>query len=572
MKFFLINITFLFVLNVFSQSAPITINGEFNDWNSELVTSTDVVETLTGIDLLETQITNDNNYLYIRIKTNNELSLTSDLIDHDLRLFIDTDNDENTGFSIQPGFGSELGILFKERFAYLNINGGSQTINFENFGLRPSPTITSNEFEIAIDRNAIPNGVDNLFGNNTIRLFWQNDANGDRLPNTGNFVYYTFDETPVSQYIPVEINKEQSEFIRVCSYNTLFNGLGDADRLPHFEKIVKAINPDIITFQENSTSYIEIKNFMDTWLPLGTENGWYVYYGIASKWEITNTWTNFTNESPPNYRQTAALVDLPESYNTNLLFVSAHLSFGPYNAERQQQVNGWNNFLNDAKTIGGNIDLPENTPIVYLGDLNLVGYSQQLTSLITGIDENGNGNAPDWDNSDLENTIALQADIPMYYSWKDDNEGNGFPPGKLDYILYTGSVMSEQKSFVLQTETMSNDRLALYNLDANDTSIASDHFPIIADFNIETSLNTKNKQFNNINIYPNPASKVLNINIKNLDYSKLEIIDVYGKCVLKNKIDKTNITINIDKIKAGIYFVKISSNSNNQIIKKLIIK
>lgn len=46
------------------------------------------------------------------------------------------------------------------------------------------------------------------------------------------------------------------------------------------------------------------------------------------------------------------------------------------------------------------------------------------------------------------------------------------------------SVLNEEKLFVLQNETMPSDRLTTYNLESNDTSSASNHFSIIADFSI----------------------------------------------------------------------------------------
>ena len=55
-------------------------------------------------------------------------------------------------------------------------------------------------------------------------------------------------------------------------------------------------------------------------------------------------------------------------------------------------------------------------------------------------------------------------------------------PERLDFIFYTSSVMSTAKSFTLQTEIMSNERLESYGLLWNETKNASDHFPIVADF------------------------------------------------------------------------------------------
>ena len=53
------------------------------------------------------------------------------------------------------------------------------------------------------------------------------------------------------------------------------------------------------------------------------------------------------------------------------------------------------------RTVGDDIDLPEGTPIVLSGDLNLVGESQVLKTLLTGDIQNeitfGKGGLLDWD-------------------------------------------------------------------------------------------------------------------------------------------------------------------------------
>ena len=58
-------------------------------------------------------------------------------------------------------------------------------------------------------------------------------------------------------------------------------------------------------------------------------------------------------------------------------------------------------FIEAAKEPGGVLTLPAETPLVIVGDFNLVGDPQQLETLITGAIINdrlfGKGAAPDWD-------------------------------------------------------------------------------------------------------------------------------------------------------------------------------
>ena len=71
----------------------------------------------------------------------------------------------------------------------------------------------------------------------------------------------------------------------------------------------------------------------------------------------------------------------------------------------------------------------------------------------------------------------------MTYTWDDSSPSVGdFPPGRLDFVFFTNSVMSVDKAFILSTEHLSNALLSQINLLWNDTKIASDHFPVIVDF------------------------------------------------------------------------------------------
>ena len=73
------------------------------------------------------------------------------------------------------------------------------------------------------------------------------------------------------------------------------------------------------------------------------------------------------------------------------------------------------------------------------------------------------------------------------YTWDKSNPSTGdYPPGRLDFVFFTNSVMSVDKSFIISTEHMSQSLLTENNLYWDDTKNASDHFPVVVDFVIET--------------------------------------------------------------------------------------
>ena len=562
-------VVLLNVSTLFSQSAAITIDGIFDDWDSSLTTYTDTNESLSGVDILELQVTNDEDFLYIKIKTDIEFDLTDNLVNQQIRLYIDTDNNAATGFNIQDGYGSELGLIFKDLFAHYNVDPYSQ-VNFGNLRLRVAPTVTSNEFEIAIGRNEIPDGTNPLFTAPTIKILLKNNANSDELPNIGNTFSYTFDETPVTPLIPTDITKSNLSDIRLLTYNTLFNGFNDNDRVDNFESIIKAIEPDIIGLNECwNTSETYVKSLLDQWLPTGTQNGWYVEklggQITLSRWEIIQEWQHLTRQFP-------VLIDLPSSYPTDLLFTNAHLSCCGADNNRQDQADQYAAFILDAKSSGGGITLPENTPFIYSGDLNLVGYAQQLTTLKTGDIQDtatyGVGAPLDWDDTDLKEENSLQTDLRMGYTWRSD--GEGFPSGKLDFIIFSDHTLTAEKSFVLQTEVMPTNRLNLYNLNALDTSSASDHFPVVADFSINASLSTTQQDIVESTIFPNPTNDRVTIDLKTLGNYRIQVFNSIGKVLITKTVNTQSTELNVATLPSGFYMVSIQNEQGHKVTHKLI--
>lgn len=456
---------------------------------------------------------------------------------------------------------------------YNNFAGTSKPqVKFSDIRFRSAPTVTSNEFEMAIARNSIPDGSNPLFPDSTIKILIRNQQNSDWLPNTNSVFTYTFDNTAVPAYIPVNLNKSNSSHIRIMAYNTLRNSLLNNAKLPAYERIIKTVQPDIVGFVESyntSTSYI--KSLFDNWLPLGNSNGWYVakHNGevTVSRWEISQTWGSLTRQFP-------VLINLPDRYGTDLLYTNAHLNCCGNNSARQNQADQYAAFILDAKSPGGNITLPKNTPIIYSGDLNLVGLSQQLTTLLTGDIQNtatyGSGGSLDWDNTDLKEENALQADVRMNYTWKSD--GSSFPPGKLDFIIYSDYTLNSEKSFVLQTEAMNNNRLNTYSLQASDTGTASDHFPVIGDFSVKSTLSNPTNTLLTNSIYPNPTIENIHLSFKAYDNYIITIYTTTGTNVISTQTTNNSLTLNLESLASGLYLLKVQNSKGATQLTKFVKK
>ena len=551
----------LFFFSQLINSQTIAIDGYFEDWNDVTTTIIDDGNSSQGVDLKEIQITNDQNYLYIKIKAEGLFDLTDNGdIYQDILVYIDTDDNGNTGYGIEQNFGAEIGIAFADLDVYDYSNSFS-TLSLYDIGLRCAPTVTSDEFEIAIERDAVLDGINPLFNSSTIKIIVANTNNNDVIPNDNTYISYTFDEDNNIIFDSTTLIKEASNAIRFLSYNTLQSGLLDNERIPYFEKIVTVINPDIIGFVESyNTSAAQAKILLDEWLPLGTTDGWYTTKDedliVASRWEIIDQWYGITRQFP-------VLIDLPESYGTDILFTNSHLSCCANDDGRQEQVDEYAAFILDVKNGDYNID--PDTPFVYAGDLNLVGASSQLETLLTGQIVNSNiygfGAPLDWDGTSLTSDDSLHTTMAMNYTWR---ASYGYPPGKLDFIIYSDSVLEKEKSFVLETETTSTEILNQNGLSALDTYFASDHLPVVADFSIkQEALNTTDNETLTFSVYPNPSSDIINISLTQLDNYTFKIFDVLGNTIFTENKNTNSFTVNLDNFASGLYHLTINDSKGN---------
>ncbi len=499
--------------SVEAQSLPIALDGQYEDWTNEAVEFEDAVGDAPGLDLLRISVANDDKFLFIRLELDDEVVLTDD---NDLKLFIDGDKNNLTGLSIN-GIGAELELRLGDREGVFYIGNSSWFLDLEDVAFHNLPNFSSTVFEIAIGRDVLPDGQNPLFTGNEIRLLLRNGSTGDWMPNQGLTFSYQFDNSPTPPFQPIDLQKLSPSHLRILTWNTLSDGLLDNDRKPLFQRVISVLQPDIVTFNECwDMTAGQAATFMNQALPLGNFQTW---HGVkldagnitVSRYPILQNWEFF-----PGHRLTASLIDLPDAiFEKNMLVINGHLRCCNANSERQLEADAFAKFILDAKTAGGTIDLPEGTPFVLSGDMNLVGDGQQHSTLVTGNIVNANifgtGAPLDWDGTDLLDLVALQADQPFAYTWK--QPGSQYPPSRLDYHICSNSVLDIEKAFTLQTQIMSSARLDTYGLQAYDTEGASDHLPKVTDFSLKaaTASYTHQQPVVNISITPNPATQFAEI-------------------------------------------------------------
>jgi endonuclease/exonuclease/phosphatase family metal-dependent hydrolase len=457
-------------------AAPIAaVDGHDGDWADAVPVCADPAGDGARIDIGRVWVRSDSARLTLRFEVAPEISLQNG---NGITLHVDGDGDASTGRAVQ-GLGAELSWTFGERSGTVWRGGRTQGVGQADIGLLQAPTVSSRDFEISVLRRAadgtvlIPGPVVSLV------LVDEGSATGDRVPDEGS-VTFDISDAPPPPPLAVSLERRHPDDVRVLTWNVLFDGL--FKRPAPFTRVLRAIDPDVICFQEiwshtarDAADQVSLALPGTTWYGENTNEGFVISrYPIIESQEI---------DKAGNYW---ALVDLPDDrYDVDLSIVSAHPACCNKEEERQEELDAIAAWLRDLVTPGGK-DLPPGTPIVVAGDMNLVGGARQVRTLIAGEIANetafGPSHPADWDGTPLADAEPRHAGGRDTYTWRDAT--GSFAPGRLDYIVYSDGVARQENAFVLVTEELDAVTLERYGLRAGDTIDASDHLPVVADLTL----------------------------------------------------------------------------------------
>ncbi|HNO76745.1 MAG TPA: endonuclease/exonuclease/phosphatase family protein [Phycisphaerae bacterium] len=286
--------------------------------------------------------------------------------------------------------------------------------------------------------------------------------------------------------------------IRLVAYNVEGNFISDPSRDAAFARVLQALSPDIIVFEEIASDAAEagLPSRLNAVLPYGT---WEIHGGqpsiirtvVASRFPLTMQLQDTVPFSSTR-GVTIALADLPDdTYPVDVYLMGVHLkccnSEGTEDALRQRSADAIASWMGDARMPGGNITLAPQTPMIVLGDFNLVGGPGPENTLITGdIFDNvtfGPDVKGDWDNTNVTDLMPRDPFTLDADTWP---SGTTNPSSRLDRFIYTDNAVGPGAFFVFNTVTMNGSQLAAAGVQANDTSpnITGDHLPIVMDLRL----------------------------------------------------------------------------------------
>lgn len=306
------------------------------------------------------------------------------------------------------------------------------------------------------------------------------------------------------------LDRQWPSDLRIADYNVNWDSIfPDNDpnnhsfrccnKVAEFRRLIAAINPDIMTLQEinGSRPVSDVTAIFNDVLPLPGGASWHGAIGYnnvtVSRWPLSMIATQTTPAG--DLPRVMALVDLPnDRFARDLYIINEHFkccSGATNDNRRQKQADSIIAWLRDARTAGGSITLPTGTPMLVLGDLNIVGSLAPLNTVLCGDISNnttyGPDSPPDWDASCSTDVHPLHNLVgPADYTWRED--GSGFDPGRLDYAIYTDTAINAAKKLVLNTVTMTTSELAANGLQQDDVVLSPpggyDHLPLVIDFRL----------------------------------------------------------------------------------------
>ena len=472
-----------------TATPPIVIDGEFGDWRDVAVALDDADDAPgAAVDFGELRVTHDDRFVHLLIDLGRTVNVQR--LKGRIDILLDVDADEKTGRTVLGMPGVDLIVELSPRDpGNPDRAGRGAAVSFPTdqpppgdrmrlspymIGLVSAPTYAGDVFELRMERGTMLPGVRSLFSASSIRgrLVYL-DRDGTVLDDTSVFAY---DLTPV-EAVPSDhgsdpLARPAFTQLRVMTWNTGMDGL--RSRPAPFERILHAIDPDVILFQEltEADHPQQVEAYLKAWIARRPAERWTVLRGagggqlrcaVASRLKLDRYAALDPLPMPDrpdrSVRVTGAELTLS---GHRLLVVSAHLRCCGYagsfeDRTRVVEADAIRRAIADA-VASGRFD-----GVIVGGDLNLVGSRWPLDILA----------------ENLQVVEPLQFGGRSNTTWWDIRQP--FLPGRLDFLLLSDTSPVVRRSFVFDARLVSPRWLRHHGLRAGDTVEASDHLPVVVD-------------------------------------------------------------------------------------------
>jgi len=451
------------------------LDGWTNDWDANPATRFEDPtgdENIEGRgDITSVEIGSDARTLFIKI----EYAEPYPLEDPRITVYFDLDQDPGTGFSY-----IDMGI---DASYDLSADSGNWSLG-EDLSLRRGTFLVGSRYEpqngiyeLAFPLTLLPEA---RWGGGVGIAVYSRDSL-DRAPgflDSGLVHRFT---RPVRKTDPAgTFAKRKEEDLRILSWNVLRDAPLNEGAESRFGRVVAALKPDIVCFQELYTANtLWVIDFMNKWVPLEEGEGFW----FAVKENDCITASRFpVDEFSSVDRNLITEIDTTKLLGQKSWILNAHTPCCDNEEGRIEETDNFMKRLRERKEAARRNQEPP-FAIFLVGDMNTGGSEREVITMIEGnISDDfrdGPDFDPDWDRSALTDLAPLHSHGRRIDTWRSLN--NRSNTSRLDYIYYSDSQVIPTRSFVLNTRLVPDEFLEEHGLTFADTDSA-DHLPVVGDF------------------------------------------------------------------------------------------
>ena len=394
-------------------------------------------------------------------------------------ILLDLDDDRSTGGRHMSLPGADLEVLLSpgtgDRAGGIKVRlpGRAEgTLTGDVVHFLCSPTTAARQFEMRLPRRIVTDAGDIAVASNVPWAITGSlgEARGrlDAPP-----------VRPVPSVAVAAVPSTAAGAVRVVSWNVEFGGL--LHRPAPSGRVLAALNPDVLLLQELEPD--QTAKSITAAIERAVSGDWRVDLGPTDGRLRSAVATRLPAQDVPDFDALRRL-DLPDrtvkaaglivrlSDEYEALMVSVHLrccggADGPEDMARIGEV------LATRRAVDAAHGAHPFDGLVIGGDLNLVGAYTPLTVLVH------DGEATLGGTGALAVVDAPRPDGRDLQTWS--RQGSAYTPGRLDWIVYSGSSLQALRAFVLDTAQLAPDALRQAGLQAADTADAADHLPVVVD-------------------------------------------------------------------------------------------
>ncbi|HPE56115.1 MAG TPA: FG-GAP-like repeat-containing protein [Bacteroidales bacterium] len=310
----------------------------------------------------------------------------------------------------------------------------------------------------------------------------------------------------------------------------------------------------------SSANWADFNN--DGWLDLFVAN----YYGEQNFLYYNNgdgTFTRIFGEAPVNYfnySKASCVTDLDNNGTIDILVGNAHASYSDY-SKNKIYLNQGNGSYSELSGVFTSDTQP--TASLALADYNNDGFEDVLAVARNGYNSILYQNIPNDNNwaaiqllsttsnaSSIGASVRIKANIDGEYKWQmmELASSNGLR-AQNSFILHFG-LGNAQTIDSIEIRWPSGNVCQFYDIDANKLIKISEDCLILDVY--EEQLNSKPI----VNVYPNPASVSMVINVEGLQnfIQEIQLFDVTGKAVMQlHKLSNNKVNIDVRQLAPGFY-------------------